>query len=110
MKHLIAFAVFLSFGLAAWAQLPVTVKHDGKEFQVDFPANAWGVDYRVVMVDPINPGELELQQGMIGADSHTVKWAGELKYVYELRYRHVLVNGELSQWFVIDPKAELDGE
>lgn len=109
MKHIIAFAVFLSLGLAAWAQLPVTVKHDGKDFQVDFPA-VDGVEYRVVMVDPINPGELELQQGTLDAQSHSVKWTGEIKYVYELRYRVTQANGEYSQWYIIDPKAELDGE
>ena len=111
MKKLTVFLLFAFLAIAGFAQLQVVASHDGQKFDVQFPAGN-EVEYKVVMVDPINPGALELQSGRLDANSTTmnVAWDADLRYMYEVRYRHMMANGELSEWFAIDPKSLLNAE
>jgi hypothetical protein len=108
----IAFLLFFGFlATTAFAQLDVIVAHDGQNMDVQFPAGNT-VEYKVSLVDPINPGTLELQAGRLDANSTemSVKWAADLRYIYEVSYRYQLATGEISEWFTLDPKALLNSE
>ncbi|MBL0017025.1 MAG: hypothetical protein IPP17_11485 [Bacteroidetes bacterium] len=107
-------AFLLLFGFLAttgFAQLEVAVSHDGQNMDVQFPAGSF-VEYKVALVDPINPGSVELQSGRLDANSAelSVKWAADLRYIYEVSYRYQLATGEISEWYTIDPKALLNSE
>jgi hypothetical protein len=111
MKKLTVFFLFAFLSVAAFAQLQVVAAHDGQKFDVQFPAGN-DVEYKVVMVDPINPGVLELKAGRLDANTATmsVNWDADLRYIYEVRYRYQMANGELSEWFMVDPKSLLNAE
>jgi hypothetical protein len=109
MKKFAILVLFVLLATAGFSQLSVTASHDGQKFHVEFAAGP-AVEYKVLLVDPINPGSLELQKGNLDASSRTVEWAADLRYVYEIHYRHATATGELSEWMVVDPKGLLDGD
>jgi hypothetical protein len=109
MKKFATLVLFVLLATAGFSQLAVVGSHDGQKFQVEFAAGP-GVEYKVLMVDPINPGSLELQKGYLDQDHRTVEWTADLRYVYEIHYRPVTPTGELSEWIVLDPKSLLHSE
>lgn len=111
MKKIAFLILFALLSTAGLAQLDVAVSHDGRNMDVQFPAGN-PVEYRVLLVDPINPGSLELKSGKLDAQSASmsVNWEADLRYIYEVTYRYTMANGELSEWFTIDPKSLLSSE
>jgi hypothetical protein len=110
MKKIAVLILFALVASVGFSQLTVTVTHDGKDMFVQFPGGQ-SVEYTVLLVDPINPGALELQKGTLQAQgTSAVNWEADLRYVYEVRYRYPMANGELSEWFAIDPKSLLNAE
>lgn len=107
MKKIAILILFALLSTAGFSQLGLTAQYKDNQMQVAFPSGLL-IEYRVNLVDPINPGKVELKKGIFDVSptaNKTLSWEADMRNVYELTYRVEYASGELSEWFTVDPKT-----